>query len=830
MRRVVDLSQLSDHELASAGGKGASLARLFRLGLRVPPGFVILAPAFVDFVREAGAAGAVAAILSQTDPDDPAALEQAGRRVRRLLEPAALPAGLAEEVLERFRQLGAARVAVRSSATVEDGASSSWAGQLETFLNTPEPELLDNVKRCWLSLYSPRALTYGERRGESVEAAAVAVVVQAMVDSDVSGVLFSAHPVTGDPGQMVIEAALGLGEAVVSGAVTPDRYVVAKSPFAVIERAVAVQSRGLFRAASGGSEWRALDPEPGRRAKLADADLAELSRAALELERATGAAVDVEWAFQGGRLYVLQSRPLTALPAFPATPPPTPTTPPREYWFSWGESCTLVSAEIWMHQYRSRPGMPGAHMRNALVLCADGAFAVYCHESERARAAQAGAVVFAAGFLDRFLAGSAAARAGFEALHREARAVPLEDFPAGALLELFRRYVERHADVSSYSNASQPEYLEPALQRLKGLLRDRGLAGEALEAEFAALTTPFEPDVIRLEERDALLLSLQAREPTAEDLWRHGDAYPWLFAYTFDRGVMLAFLRGRVESLRRAPEEQRRAELEHFAAGRERQRERCEAALARLGRPEEVAYLARLFRDLAVDRLRLKDYESGAEYRFLPLFEAIAARAGLSAQELLLTHRTGDTERLLSGGGAVPAEVRRRRLDAYTLLLEDGTLSFFDGAEARALIARRIGSAGAPAVPASFGGGGAAVTGTVANAGFVRGRVRLVRAEGLERLLADLERFVPGDILVTTMTQPTMLSLTRRAAAIVTDEGGITSHASVLARELGIPCIVGTERATRVFADGDRVEVDAHRGVVTRLPDPVPPASGEEAS
>src|SRR3989338_8342351 len=169
-----------------------------------------------------------------------------------------MPEDIGKEIMEQFKKLGAKYVAVRSSATAEDSGEAAWAGQLDSFLNTTEKDVLDKVKHCWASLFTPRAIFYRFEKDLHKTKISVAVVVQKMVNSEKSGIAFSVHPVTQDYNQLIIEGGLGLGEAIVSGSVTPDSYIVEKEPRRLIEKNVSEQGKGLYRKEGGGNEWKEL--------------------------------------------------------------------------------------------------------------------------------------------------------------------------------------------------------------------------------------------------------------------------------------------------------------------------------------------------------------------------------------------------------------------------------------------------------------------------------------------------------------------------------------------------------------------------------------------
>jgi phosphoenolpyruvate synthase/pyruvate phosphate dikinase len=305
--------QIDKDDAASAGGKGASLGEMTRAGIPVPPGFVILSNAFERFLDETNLNTEIDTVLHSVDQREMHTVENASEKIQALILGAKMPEDIALSVQDFYTKLDAQYVAVRSSATAEDSASAAWAGQLDSFLNTTEETLLANVQKCWASLFTPRAIFYRYEKELHKTKISVAVVVQKMVQSEVSGIAFSVHPVTEDYNQLIIEAGFGLGEAIVSGSVTPDSYVVEKSPRSIIDKNVTYQSRALWRAENGGNEWRELSEVEGTKPALSDEQALELSEIILRIESHYGFPCDIEWAYEAGQFFITQSRPITTL-------------------------------------------------------------------------------------------------------------------------------------------------------------------------------------------------------------------------------------------------------------------------------------------------------------------------------------------------------------------------------------------------------------------------------------------------------------------------------------------------------------------------------------
>ncbi len=316
-RQVVALADLRLTDEPVAGGKAANLGELLSAGFPVPPGFVVTAPAFLDAMASGGVRDKLAEGARSVDVDDPDELSAQSGALRDLVRAAGVTPDLAVGILAAYERLGnQVVVAVRSSATGEDSADTSFAGMNATFTNVSgTDDLIDRVVDCWASAFGERVLSYRRRQGIASEPA-VAVVVQVMVDSARSGVMFTVDPSTGDRTRLVVEAALGLGEVVVGGQVEPDTYVVARDDLTRVEARLGRQEFAIVRGADGHDERVELAADAGAAQVLAEAQISELAALGLDIEAHYGQPQDVEWALDpDGRWWIVQSRPITTLGA-----------------------------------------------------------------------------------------------------------------------------------------------------------------------------------------------------------------------------------------------------------------------------------------------------------------------------------------------------------------------------------------------------------------------------------------------------------------------------------------------------------------------------------
>ncbi len=315
-----------DATLQVAGGKGANLSILAQAGFNVPPGFLITTQAYDSFVEEDGIRRQIEDLIATSSADDHTSLESTAHSIRDLFVQGTIPEQLALAIGTAYKELSASAVdgavpdndlavAVRSSATTEDLPTASFAGQQETYLNVRGlAGLLEAVKSCWASLWTARAMAYRARLGIEPSTVSLAVIVQRMAPAEVAGILFTANPLTGDSTETVINASWGLGEAIVTGRVSPDNIIMDKETGSIKEISVGDKATMTAAAASGTAEVP-VDPQLRQRASLTPEQASELNRLGRKIESVFKGPQDIEWAIAGGRVFVLQSRPVTVHPS-----------------------------------------------------------------------------------------------------------------------------------------------------------------------------------------------------------------------------------------------------------------------------------------------------------------------------------------------------------------------------------------------------------------------------------------------------------------------------------------------------------------------------------
>ncbi|MEU7983888.1 PEP/pyruvate-binding domain-containing protein [Streptosporangium canum] len=825
-------------DLALAGGKGASLARLARAGLPVPAGFHITTDAYRDFVSRDGLHDLIMEAISSAPP------EQAARRIAALFAERDMPPEAAAEIRAAHAELGDdVPVAVRSSATAEDLPEMSFAGQQDTYLNIRGDALPDAVKRCWASLWTARAIAY--RTGNQVpqDDVALAVVVQELVPADAAGVLFTADPVTGARDRIVINASWGLGEAVVGGQVTPDTVVVDRSGYEVVEEHVGDKSVMTVRTPGGTRE----EPVPGelrRRPVLDRAQAVRLARIGARIEELYGTAMDVEWAAHDGAFSIVQARPITGLRQ------------PVEEWndsltgdYLWtganlGEAipdvmtpCTWSLVQIFIHEAMSASAMPGFdlvgniggrfYMNLSIVISMARALGMQSRlgaieqvfgklppgldvpllPTSRLRIVKD--VLPLAFTLHKRVAANLKKMPGFLAT-AQPRCTALRERAAAATTtgelaglwekELLPYFVEacQALEAAGRQGGSSLVWTRDRLRRMVGEIdAEAMLTGAGADGELASLGPIVGLQRLAGGEIDretfARVYGHRGAHEFEVSIARPGEDPQWIDA-------QLAAMPG----------------TRHQAGALlDRQREAREAAWERFER--------RYPRKAAKTRLRVRRWNAIVRDRETTRSEVMRAfwalrafvrRAGeltghgddlffLSIQEILAVLRGDD-------GPLAEVAIRRATYERYTALPAYPTLIVgrFDPVRWAADPERRGDLFDAR-------GGGAPVSDTVTGFPGAPGIV-----EGVARVIADPEdgdRLAPGEILVTTLTNIGWTPMFPRAAAVVTDMGAPLSHASIVARELGIPAVVGTGNATMRLPDGARIRVDGERGTVELL-------------
>jgi len=790
---VAPLRGFGRGDILRAGGKGANLGELIRRGLPVPDGFVVTTDAYASI--------------------------EVPTHDRTSYEAVRMPEPLAAAIADAYATLGGGAVAVRSSATAEDLPGAAFAGQQDTYLNVVgEVALLDAVRRCWGSLWTERAIVYRERLRIDPADVRIAVVVQRMVDADAAGVMFTADPVTGARDEIVVEASAGLGEAVVSGLVTPDRYVLSRD--GAVRRFTPGRREVVVRAAAAGGivheDGEVAASTANGASHLSNPQLAELARRGAEIAEHFGRPQDVEWAVASGRVWLLQARPMTALPPPPIRGRLNPLRrrlsgvlleflPSRPYPMDMSTWVPHGPAGL-MAKLTASIGLRGAF--EGFLLEEDGVVTRFVPPRPRPTPRI---------LLAPFLVASRARRHDPARWQRDPRYLryreSVREFAARdlggmewrALIRMPREalaLVEPVTDLRiDYLPGSGVALVRLAVAlklsrgrrasrdlRLGDLLLDGRSRTEQANRDLEALAAVVRADpglARRVAEEDPVALVpvmasvSQFRTLIAEH--GHRETASPLLATSPTWGEAPEVVVGLVKVLLAAPS----------GAVRPGARPKLEGLSPRLRRRIERARVGAAFRE-------------DTHYEFtrpLPLLRAslleighrLTAAGALDRADDVWHLRLEELEALSSPDAAAAGDLRQRVVARSARREELSGTRLIDP---RAVFPQRD-------------AGDAIVAGEPASGGQATGPVRIVRDP------AEFGRVEPGDILVCPYTNPSWTPLFQRAAAVVVDSGGIGSHAAIVAREYGIPAIMGTAVGTSSLREGQRVTVDGDTGRVT---------------
>jgi len=317
-KAIVWFNEVTKEDVPTVGGKGANLGEMTKAKIPVPPGFIVTADAYFDFLAKTKLIGEIHKLLKPLNPDNSNQLHQIAGQVKQLIIDTPIPPEIAKEIEQAYDKMDGGLVAVRSSATAEDLPEASFAGQQRTFLNIEgKKEVIAAVRGCWASLFEPRAIFYRHQQGFDHFKLGIAVPVQKMVQSQASGVMFTIEPVTSDSNHIIIEAVHGLGEAIVSGEVTPDLYIIDKKTTQIVSKKLARQEHQLVRNPGATGEeaniWAEIPAEEQTRQKVTDEEIIKIATLGKKLEDWYQFPQDIEWAKENSEIFIVQTRPVTTI-------------------------------------------------------------------------------------------------------------------------------------------------------------------------------------------------------------------------------------------------------------------------------------------------------------------------------------------------------------------------------------------------------------------------------------------------------------------------------------------------------------------------------------
>lgn len=632
---IKSFNEISKNEVNSVGGKAASLGELVNLGLPVPSGFAITTYCYEKFRNQE------------------------------------FPADVKEMLLSAFDELKSDKVAVRSSAIAEDSVGASWAGQLETYLNVSKENLIEAIRKCWESIHSERALFYATQKNINEDELAVGVVVQKMVGSEVSGIMFTINPISDNKDELMIEAGYGLGEFLVQGFITPDNFLVNKESLKILQSSIETQETMLvFR--DGENKQVPVPKEKKDKPALTSQQVTELARIGLRIEKHYSMPQDIEWALEKGRFYILQSRPITTISDSKKS----------EKLFNkdnymlalWFQGISVFVTDIHNDIYKKL---------EALFIIDKGMFKQYFTKKAYKRTLDKGVKFYS---------------------NKHA----FDDYKKDLFLhcdrftKFFKSNVKNKKTLSKKTVATFFEYTKK-------------LCGDYTQMNFE-----FTDKAFTLQEENSIIKQNLLGVTKFKDTVRN-----------FMNMVLF----------------------------------------------EPDGYLYQFFAILG------KQFHLPAS-----IFDNLTQKEALSLFE-----------------GKKPNEkIISKRQEAF---VENYALKGpYEGKEAEVILQEFREEPTYSKI----------IQGQVASKGRVSGKVKIILVDysNLNKLNREIKKMKQGDILVAETTAPEFMVAVKKAGAIVTDMGGLMSHAAIVSREFGIPCIVGTKFATHILKDGDFVEVDAEKGVI----------------
>ncbi|GAA4459406.1 rifamycin-inactivating phosphotransferase [Phytohabitans houttuyneae] len=862
-RYVLDLQELDETQVAVAGGKGAHLGELSRIdGIRVPGGFCVTTDAFRLVVADAPSLGDQLDRLARVGPDERDEIRTLSARLRQTLEGVAIPDGVAAAVTGVLVRLGErAAYAVRSSATAEDLPTASFAGQQDTYLNVVGPAaILQHISRCWASLFTERAVTYRIRNGFDHRKVHMAVVVQRMVFPQASGILFTADPVTGNRKVATVDAGFGLGEALVSGLVNPDVFEVRDGE--VVSRTVAAKQLAITALPAGGTQVLPVDPQRQEQPALTDEQVVRLVRLGRRIEAHFGRPQDIEWCLVDGDFQIVQSRSITTL--FPI---PEVGDQENHVFLSVGHQQMMTDAmkplglSMWqltaaapMHAAGGRlfvdatRGLAAPASRAGLLsvigrsdplttdaletLLDRGDFIPTLPEGTPGRPPVGGApatIETDPAIVTELIARSEASVADLRRDIRTRTGPALFDF----LLEAFQEHKRILSDPLSMqaimAGMEATWWLNDKLQEWLGetnaadtltlsapnnITSEMGLAlldvADAIRPhpEVVAFLRGVEDEGF-LDELPKLAGGTEAREAIAAYLDRYGMRCVGEIDITRPRWserptTLVPLILDNIKLFEPGAAERR------FAQGRQEAQHKQEELLERLRALPDGEQKADETERM-IDRVRtFIGYREYPKYNIISRYFVYKQALLEEAERLARANVLADPEDAfyltfqelheVARTNQVDADLIRQRKDefrSYQALTPPRVLTS-DG-EVLTGAYRRDG------VPDG------ALVGLPVSAGTVEGRARVI----LDIAQADLEA---GDILVTAHTDPSWSPLFVAITGLVTEVGGLMTHGAVIAREYGLPAVVGVMDATRLIRDGQRIRVHGAEGYVEILP------------
>jgi len=781
-----ELFNVTETDRQIVGGKALSLGNMIQNGFHTPNGFIIVTQTFDEVIADSPYRQTLQALLSYSEPkaDD---VPELSRQLQNTIEKIKFPRHLIDEIEKNLSRIRAKSYSIRSSAIHEDQRDGAWAGMLASYLHVPPgSSLIEKVKMCWASLYSGESLYYALQSNIPIKTLKTAVLVQEFIGSSKSGVAFSADPVHHNPNVIVIDAISGMGIPITDGATIPDHYVVDKTSLDVLRTSLGHQKTRCVPDENGGVRLIEIrndshDDTP----TLSPIEVEQLARIILQLESFHQHPVDVEWTINNRGVFVLQCRAISTLSQDQPTTSKKNLSPAKDnaiLW--WSDFDSLWQFDSGIRSFCLEKDIVWNALNDVVYVRHRHKTSCYISEKDKNRIYERGSYYLKPGHLEQLSEDvdrcCAETRVYFQDLENISPSLLAQDQwhdLLDRLSFLYSRCVSLYRSSDPYSTA---------------FLVDR-LLEVAPALDITSAIMPRGKNLIQIEQQE---WEEFVRHERSENEWLdYVKKYPWLVSNHHSQDEILTTMQFRYEQSRRTKwqEPVGKSERGDYAVNK------------------DARQLVEILRTLASMRIQLKATFSSFDYYMIPYFGALGERHTVPIKDLYRYYTLQDLHALVDGIKLDPMDMEKRK-EFYVGVLNGDEVEVFVADRARKIYDDKINklrglSRQSPNI----------IRGSIANRGLVRGFARIVNCNRVEQTNEARQRIKEGDILVSEMTQLNIMDLVSKAAAIVTDEGGMLSHAAIFSREAGIPCIVGTQCATEVIKDGDHIEVDAHSGLVRIL-------------
>ncbi len=786
-------SELNNKEVPLVGGKGASLGEMFNI-MPVPNGFCITVNSYKE---------ALASILPEIneilktkiqDIDD---LQNKENVIKAKIHAIQIPKLVEQEIRACYKQLGG-KVAVRSSATTEDLDDASFAGQQDSYLNIEgEEAVCEAVKKCWASLFNARAIQYREEKKFNHDDAYLAVVIQKMVDAEKAGVLFTANPINNATTEMIIEACFGLGEKLVSGEITPDTFIIDKKAATVKQEYLNHETK-----------------------TLQENELRKLIELAKKIEQHYGKPMDIEWAIEKGEVYILQARPITTIET--------------EQWISNFSienagsqllhpalhSAFKYAMEVCFdkkkHLTQFLAIMDGVHLKNACVKekeiqnLVNATIQKITEEPEKIKEIHKQAYVYNDEYLKQ---GKKYININFSNITDKELAKEYT-----TLLNIQNKAHGQALITTWFVDSYQEKFSKLLIEKVQNLCKN---TKKDVAETFSILTTLPKNSLATIEEIESLTIvqKIQQSDETEiilnwqnttqipecsfkEEMEAHYQKWCWMpFSYigpAYDREFYIEIWKGLLKENFNA--KKRMQELQQRP---EKIKKQQKALITELKIDKETQTILEIGADIAFLKGYRKDIMYHGMYALSFILKEAARRLHVPLKDMYLLTDTEIYNALMNQAPIDSAALyERKERHCFVFDYETGEVEEYRGKQAEEFLKSKKFVEEKEEVQVDI------LKGTTACSGIAKGIVKIINQP------RDMKKMDSGNILVAHTTMPSLLPAMKKAAAIITEDGGITCHAAIVSRELKIPCVTGIKTATKVLKDGMTVEVDASEGIV----------------